>query len=177
MFKITDAKKNEIDIPEKKTVTLYDNTLSKFLNDFEEKIKGLKNIYKITILKWNREKGNPQKQNEIIAEANLPKKRNELKKLYRNMMDVIKNKLQKENQKYYYIQILKILDKYKKIIITKKENEEQKKLDEQSKERENKEKLKDKNIKNKNGKSSIINIAIFLIPLAYFGWWYYSNSK
>ena len=177
LFKITDAKKNEIDIPEKKTVTLYDNTLSKFLNDFEEKIKGLKNIYKITILKWNREKGNPQKQNEIITEANLPKKRNELKKLYRNMMDVIKNKLQKENQKYYYIQILKILDKYKKIIITKKENEEQKKLDEQSKERENKEKLKDKNIKNKNGKSSIINIAIFLIPLAYFGWWYYSNSK
>lgn len=66
------------------------------MNDFEEKIKGLKNIYKITILKWNREKGNPQKQNEIIAEANLPKKRNELKKLYRNMMDVIKNKLQKK---------------------------------------------------------------------------------
>ena len=65
LFKITDAKKNEIDIPEKKTVTLYDNTLSKFLNDFEEKIKGLKNIYKITILKWNREKGNPQKQKKI----------------------------------------------------------------------------------------------------------------
>ena len=119
MYRITESKKNEIDIPEKKTVTLYDNTLSKFLKDFEDKIKELKNLYIITIIKRYLEH-DPKKQREIIIKANIPKKRNELKKIYRNMMDVIKNKLQKENQKYYYILILKILDKYKKIKIKEK---------------------------------------------------------
>jgi hypothetical protein len=177
MYRITESKKNEIDVPEKKTTTLYDKTLSKFLKDFENKIKELKNLYIITIIKRYLEH-DPKKQKEIIIEANLPKKRNELKKLYRNMMDVIKNKLQKENQKYYYILILKILDKYKKI----KNKEKKEALNNIEKEniknkeiQKEKEKEKDKNLKQNTRYFN--NLIITLAPLAYLGYYILNYFK
>ena len=175
MYRITESKKNEIDVPEKKTTTLYDKTLSKFLKDFENKIKELKNLYIITIIKRYLEH-DPKKQKEIIIEANLPKKRNELKKLYRNMMDVIKNKLQKENQKYYYILILKILDKYKKIK-NKEKKEALKNIEKENiKNKEiQKEKEKDKNLKQNTRYFN--NLIITLAPLAYLGYYILNYFK
>ena len=174
MYRITEKEKNDIDVPEKKTVTLYDNTLSKFLKDFEDKIKNLKNLYIITIIKRGEEKGHPKKQDEIVLEANVPKKRNELKKLYKNMMNVIKNKLQKENKKYYYILILKILDKYKKI--TPKEQKEKKNAYMKMKEKEiiknkkiqkdkEKEKDKEKKLEQKKSYSTLSNLVKTWAPL------------
>ena len=173
MYRIIEIEKNAINVPEKKTVTLYDNTLSKFLKDFEDKIKNLKNLYIITIIKRYLEK-DPKKQKEIVLEANIPKKRNELKKLYRNMINVIKNKLQKENQKYYYISILKILDKYKKITpkekkdayMKMKEKEIIKNKEIQKETQKENEKEKVKKLEQKES-SSIISYLVFSLPLIF----------
>ena len=117
MQKIIKKIKNRIDkinIPEKKIVTKCDITLSKFLTDFEEKIKKLQKSY-INILT------NKQKNNDKIIEF-----KNEIKKIYKDMIKIIKEKLEKPNQKYYYNIILKIIKKYEYInnedIIPKKLN-------------------------------------------------------
>ena len=119
----------------------------------------------------------PSKREQIIYEANLPKKRNELKKVYHDMIDVINKKLkEKENQKYYYILILNILKKH--------ENIEQKEIkgtlklyknNLKNQEKDNKIKaIKAAKRKEKNSwPSNIGNLLIFLLPLAFAG--YYLN--
>lgn len=61
---------------------------------------------------------------EFILKANTPKKRNEVKKTFTDLMILIKNKLETQHQKYYYSLILQILSKYKNI----NEDEIQKKM-------------------------------------------------
>ena len=75
----------------------------------------MKKCYIETLIKRHFEKY-PSKKKQIIYEANLPKKRNDLKKVYHEMMKVINEKLkEKDNQKYYYILILNILKKHENI--------------------------------------------------------------
>ena len=182
IYRITEKKKDDISFPEKKTVTIYDNILSQFLSDFEEKIKNLKNCYINTLIKRQLEK-DPNKRIAIILEANLPKKRNEVKKVYKNMSNIIDNKLDNENKKYYYIEILKILQKYD--VITDTEIKDDMKiykinLKKQKNKQENKNDkiIKEKNVKqNKKGSYNIVNVAIFLIPLIYAGYFTLTNLK
>ena len=84
------------------------------------------------------------------------------------MMDVIKNKLQKENQKYYYILILKILDKYKKIK-NKEKKEALKNIEKENIKNKEIQKEKDKNLKQNTRYFN--NLIITLAPLAYLGYY------
>ena len=172
IYKITEKKKNDIDIPEKKTITIYDNTLNQFLKDFEEKIKNLKQGYIEALIKRHYEK-RPSKKREVIITINLPKRRNELKKTYREMTEVINNKLEKENQKYYYKLILEILKKYE--TINNQELDKELKIQGQ--------KYKDKLAKKykKKGKNNctpfISQLFIVLIPIIFALYYLMSNAK
>ena len=114
MYQITEKLKNDINIQESNKATSFDEILNKFLINFEEKIVNLKKCYIDTLVKRHLEK-DENKKKEIILKANLPKRRNELKKVFRAMNETINDKLEKENQKYYYILILNILKKYENI--------------------------------------------------------------
>ena len=180
IYKITENSKNKINIPEKKIVTIYDNTLNQFLKDFEDKIIILKKCYIETLIKRHLEKY-PSKKKQIIYEANLPKKRNELKKVYRDMMEVINKKLNdKDNQKYYYILILNILKKH--------ENIEQKEINDALKLYKNHLKNQEKGNKNKGIKKSktkekkswsfnMGNLLVFIIPMAFAAYYLNTNIK
>ena len=180
IYKLTENNKNKINIPEKKTVTIYDNTLNQFLKDFEDKIIILKKCYIETLIKRHFEKY-PSKKKQIIYEANLPKKRNDLKKVYHEMMKVINEKLkEKDNQKYYYILILNILKKH--------ENIEQKEINGEIKLYKNSLKNKEKYNKNKaikkskkneknNWSAHIGNLLIFLIPMVFAAYYLNTNIK
>ena len=74
----------------------------------------LKQSYINTLIKKHFEKGQNDKK-QIILKADLPKKRNEIKKIYREMIKLVTTELEKDYQKYIYILILKILEKYKSI--------------------------------------------------------------
>ena len=172
LYRITEKKKNDIEIPEKKTITLYDNALNQFLKDFEEKIINLKKGYIEALVKKHFEKL-PSKKREIVLAINLPKRRNELKKTYREMIEVISKKLEKENQKYYYIVIMEILKKYE-IIQNQEINNEHKILAQKYKN-----KLEKKNKKKGKNYCNYFSSALFLIVIPAFFITYYlmSNAK
>ena len=144
------------------------------------KIIILKKCYIETLIKRHFEKY-PSKKKQIIYEANLPKKRNDLKKVYHEMMKVINEKLkEKDNQKYYHILILDILKKH--------ENIEQKEINDElklyknnlkNKEKENKNKVIKKSKKNEknNWSVNIGNLLIFLIPMAFAAYYLNTNIK
>ena len=180
IYRITEKKKNDINIPEKKKETSYDPTLNKLLEEFEEKISNLKKCYIDTLVKKHFEKM-PSKKNQIILEANLPKKRNELKKVYRDLSEIIDNKLENDNKKYYYILIMNILKKYENIeekdlngvIKLYKKN-----INVLEKDNKNKGRKRDK-IKDKKSCNTYIGnlLMIFLIPLIFIAYYLYANKK
>ena len=180
IYRITEKKKNDINIPEKKKETSYDPTLNKLLEELEEKISNLKKCYIDTLVKKHFEKM-PSKKNQIILEANLPKKRNELKKVYRDLSEIIDNKLENDNKKYYYILIMNILKKYENIeekdlngaIKLYKKN-----INVLEKDNKNKGRKRDK-IKDKKSCNTYIGdlLMIFLIPLIFIAYYLYANKK
>ena len=172
IYRITEKKKNDIEIPEKKTITLYDNALNQFLKDFEEKIINLKKGYVEALVKKHFEKL-PSKKREIVNLINLPKRRNELKKTYREMIELINKKLEKENQKYYYMLILEILKKYE-IIQSQEINNEHKILAQKYKNKlEKKNKKKGKNYWNYFSSS----LFLIIIPTFFITYYLMSNAK
>ena len=172
IYRITEKKKNDIEIPEKKTITLYDNALNQFLKDFEEKIINLKKGYVEALVKKHFEKL-PSKKREIVNLINLPKRRNELKKTYREMIELINKKLEKENQKYYYMLILEILKKYE-IIQSQEINNEHKILAQKYKNKlEKKNKKKGKNYWNYFSSS----LFVIVIPTFFITYYLMSNAK
>ena len=68
IYKLTENNKNKINIPEKKIVTIYDNTLNQFLKDFEDKIIILKKCYIETLIKRHFEKY-PSKKKEKLKKS------------------------------------------------------------------------------------------------------------
>ena len=93
IYIITEKRKNKIIIPEKKSVTKYDDTLTEFLADFDKSIKNLKHYYILTLVKILIAKDDEEKR-KIIIQSNLPKLRNKVKKVYKEMTRVIKKKSQ-----------------------------------------------------------------------------------
>ena len=117
MYNITNKFQGKINLPEKYTLTIYNDILKKYLNELENKIIIMKNGYIETLVKKHFEKDENKKM-EIILKSNIPKKRNDVKKVYKQMIDVIKskkNELGVQSQKYYYLLIIEILKKYKAI--------------------------------------------------------------
>jgi hypothetical protein len=198
LYEITDELQNRINLKEEYTVTIYKNTLDKYLKDLEDLIIDMKQKYILTLIKKHFEK-DPNKKKQIIIEANIPKTRNSVKRTFKELIMFIKNNLELPNRKYYYLQILNILNKYEVI----GEDEIKKMIKLNKKKRLNRlnngingiEEGKDLKKGNKNGlkkyndkekdswimakKSSGISFKIFtfVIPLFYIANYVYANFK
>ena len=100
--------KNDINIDAK---NINDN-LNKKIKEFEESIKELKNIYiyginNVQLISIEKDKIN------FIKKLNLTKKRNNVKKIYKEIITLLKNN--KENNTNYYQKIIDMLKIYQKI--------------------------------------------------------------
>ena len=146
--------KNKFNFNDKKII-INDNNLKRKIIDLEESIKDLKSIYIYGL--YNIQLIS-DKQNKInfIKKLNLTKKRNKVKKIYKEILFIINNDINKNN-----------IDIYQKVIDILK----------------NYEKLNDEDIKN-NNKININKILRFLItmyiiflPIIFIINYLYSNSK
>ena len=197
MYNITNKRKNKINLPEIKGVTIYDNTLQLYIKELEEKINIMKKAYIKTLIEKHFEK-DENKKLEIILKANISKKRNDVKKIFKQIMDLIKTKLKEQNQKFYYLIILKILNQYKSINddeikqmmkLYRQKRANKKYIIQSNKNNFNNYKYNnDNNDNNNNGNNDWINqqnskkgiifkIFTVLIPLAYIINYGYSNFK
>jgi hypothetical protein len=114
MIDITNKRKNRINEKENNQPTIHINNLNEYMKELEDKLILMKKGYIETLVEKHFEKNKDNKK-EIILKANIPKKRNEVKRIFKKLMGYIKDKLELPNQKYYYILILNILKKYKNI--------------------------------------------------------------
>ncbi len=185
MYKITNKRKNKIKEKEKNSSTIYINKLNEYMKELEDKILAMKKGYIETLVEKHFEK-DKNKKKEIILKANIPKKRNEVKRLFNEFMEYIKDKLEPQHQKYYYLLILKILNKYKNI--NNDEIKEEKKLFNKKKlngkiKNEGKDDIKynydDYNwIRQQNSKRNVsFYLFSILIPLAYIINYIYAYGK
>ena len=194
MYEITNKRTNRIKEKEKFTQTIYINNLNAYLKELEDKIILMKKNYINTLVKKHFEKDNNKKM-EIILKANISKNRNDVKKIFKKLMGYIRDKLEPENQKYYYLQVLKILNNngYKTISKDELRNElvlyRQKIFSNQingnvkkKKKEENKDANKDSDdtiwINQQNEKKGIFfKVFAALLPLAYIVNYAYANFK
>ena len=115
LYDITNNRQIKIKSEGKYNNTKNKKILDKYIKELEDKIIEMKNLY-IKILNKNHFEKDKKKSEKIIKEANVPKKRNEVKKIYKELISLISHKIKsEENKKYYYLFILKLLKKYKKI--------------------------------------------------------------
>ena len=181
---ITNNRKNKINEQEKNIITIYCNNLNEYLKELEDKINLMEKGYIETLVKKHFEK-DKNKKLEIIIKANISKKRNDVKKIFTKLMRYIKNNLEPANQKYYYILILKILDKYE--IINEEEINKTIKLFKPKKHNKlNLNKSNDYNSEfdnnewinqNYSKKGWGFKIFAFVLPIAYFINYIYANIK
>ena len=182
MYKIINKANNRIKIPEKKLANKYDTEVDKYLKELEEKIKIMKIKYITTIIQKHFEKDKSKKL-EIILKANIPKKRNEVKKCFNELFSLIKNNLEPQHQKYYYILILKMLKQYEdlseKEIKMKAKEYKKNKLKKRIKEENKNENIDDSewNVEYKQKRGYLFRFISFLIPIAFVVNYAYSNFK
>ena len=186
MSKITNKRKNKIKEKEKNNPTIYINKLNAYLKELEDKIMAMKKGYIETLVEKHFEIDKDKKK-EIILKANIPKKRNEVKRKFIEFMRYIKDKLEPQNQKYYYLLILKILNKYKNInkeeinqtmkLLKKKAIDGKISKDKKDKEKDNK--YDDINLINQQNtkKGRIFKFFSLIIPFAYLFNYAYANFK
>ena len=158
------------------------------MKELEDKILAMKKGYIETLVEKHFEK-DKNKKKEIILKANIPKKRNEVKRLFNEFMEYIKDKLEPQHQKYYYLLILKILNKYKNInkdeikqtmqLFRKKNKDKQNKENDNKNLKNNKDNFDDINWINQQNtkKGMIFKFFSFMIPLAYILNYAYANFK
>ena len=190
MFNITNKAKNKIEVPEKYIITIFNNTINAYMKDLEEKIIAMKKAYIETLVKKHFKK-DKNKKKEIILKAKIPKRRNEVKKVFNQLMVLIKTKLEPKHQKYCYLLILKILEKYKiisgeeiaKIKILFKEMIDERKNNKKAIHNKQKKKVKynydDKKWIDQNKSRIGFTFKAFsiIIPLAYIINYAYANFK
>ena len=187
MIDITNKRKNRINEKENNQPTIHINNLNEYMKELEDKLILMKKGYIETLVEKHFEKNKDNKK-EIILKANIPKKRNEVKRVFKKLMGYIKDKLEVPNQKYYYILILNILKKYKNINKDEMKEEiqiykKQKSICKIKKSGENKGKDKDNYDdynwiyqQNKKGGMGFYIFSI-IIPLAYVINFVFSNNK
>ena len=187
MIDMTNKRKNRINEKENNQPTIHINNLNEYMKELEDKLILMKKGYIETLVEKHFVK-NKDKKKEIIIKANIPKKRNEVKRIFKKLMGYIKDKLELPNQKYYYILILNILKKYKNINKDEMMEEiqlykKQKSIRKIKKSGENKEKIKDNYddynwiIQQNKKKGMGFYIFSIIIPLAYVINFVFSNSK
>ena len=183
MYNIANNHHNKINLKEKNCISIYINKLNEYMKELEDKIIQMKKTYIITLIKKHFEK-NENKKIKIKLEANIPKKRNEVKKVFNQLMELIRNNLEIQHQKYCYIQIMKILEKYK-AINDDEINKIKKLIQHKKNNKRKKEKGNDKNNNdNRNwiysqasNKKVMFKIFSFIIPFAYIINYIYANIK
>ena len=177
MINITNSRKNKINEQEKNIITIHCNNLNEYLKELEEKINLMKKGYIETLVKKHFEKDKNKKM-EIILKANISKKRNDVKKIFKKLMRYIDNNLEPANQKFYYILILKILNQYE-IINEDEINKTMKIFKQKNKIIKNKESAINTDInpefdnnvwisQNYSKKGNAFKVFAFLLPFAYF---------
>ena len=101
LYDITNNRQIKIKSEGKYNITKYKKILDKYIKKLEDKIIEMKNLY-IKILNKNHFEKDKKKSEKIIKEANVPKKRNEVKKIYKELMYLISHKIKSEENKKYY---------------------------------------------------------------------------
>ena len=90
---------------------IINNEIDKKISELEKKVKELKEAY-IYGLKKIRFKSNENDKNNLIKKLNLTMKRNNMKRIYKEIVDILNNNNIDEK---YYQNIIDILKKYEKI--------------------------------------------------------------
>ena len=184
MIHIANKYKDEIDDAPNESNTKYKDILNRYINDLEYKIKTMKNGYLLTLIKKHYCNDINLKR-KIMIEGNIPKKRNEVKICFNELISFIKNKFKGDGdiQKYYYIIIINILNKYENIsdddIIMAKKLYKENKLDTLNYVEENTDKnIKEDNLwvrqKRVNKKTKVFTTFAVALPLAYILTYFYN---
>ena len=144
MYNITSKRKNKINVKEKNVLTVFNNKLNADLEKLKNKIVDMKKNYIEALIKKHFAK-EKNKKKEVILRANIPKRRNEVKRIFLELITFIENKLEPNHRKYYYMLILNIITKYKNI----SDNEMKKNIP------KIRQKMKDKKIKEEKNNKKI----------------------
>ena len=191
MHNITSKRKNKINAKEKNVLTVFNNKLNADLEKLKYKIIEMKKAYIVALIKKHFEKKKNKKM-EVILRANIPKRRNEVKKIFIELITFIKNKLEPYHRKYCYMQILNIITKYKNISdneMTKNIPKIRQKINGKKIKQEKNNKKIIKNDANYNyedkiwivqynsKKNFILRLFAVFLPLAYITNFIYSNFK
>ena len=185
MIYIIEKYKDEINEAPNNANTKYNSLLVKYIKDLECKILALKNAYLITSIKKHY-CNNEKDKKKIIIQGNIPRKRNEVKICFKELVSFTKNRFKNNAgiQKYYYMQILNILNKYENIsdedIQMAKKLYKENQLDKLNYIEENNiENNKEENVwirQKKSNSSKIFRIFTVALPLAYIITYLYTNS-
>lgn len=167
--------KNDLINKEKLNNDCYE--MDKKLKLFEDKIAELKNRYIYTLIKKHYIKDKNQK-NIFIKQMNISNNRNEAKKLYKEVLFLMINKINDNNlKKNYYEKIKNILKNYEKINsndLYETKNKVKKELNnENNKNNKNNESNKNNNKIIKDGK----RIFSFLLPVMFIANYFMNNNK
>ena len=106
--------KNKINVKETCIPTNYKNILDEYCKELENEVAK----FKLRYIKKKKKKHYTKDKNkriQIVNDSNLAKKRNDVKKIFKELISLLQNKLELPNQKYYYLIIIKLLMKYKDI--------------------------------------------------------------
>ena len=146
--------------------------MNKIIKELEENVKELKNIYIYALIKKHLIKDKFEKK-YFIKNLNLSSKRNKIKRIYKDIINILNNKINdSEINKNYYNKMIDILKKYETI------NDEEIKEEKYKKNSPN-EIIKNINI---NNNKNIINnnkkkIFVFLLPMMFIINYFANNFK
>ena len=145
--------------------------LNKKIKELEENVKELKNIYIYVLIKKHLIKDKLEKKN-FIKNLNISSKRNKIKRIYKDIINILNNKINdSEINKNYYNKMIDILKNYETI------------NDNEIKEEKYKNNSPNEIIKNINNNNKyIINdnkkkIFVFLLPMMFIINYFVNNFK
>ena len=155
--------------------------IDKTIKIFDKKLSELKNDYLYTLVKKHYIKDKIQKK-KFIKEMGISGKRNEVKKIYKNICFILNNKINVTNIKKNYIdKIINLLKLYDKI--SEKDLHEMKQIiknemNNKNKENKNEEKREEKKeIKKEKNKMETKKLFAFMIPVMFIANYLMNNIK
>ena len=192
MIHLTEKNINMIDKEPINSDNKYNDIIDNYINYLENDLSNMKNGYIYALVKKHYYK-NEHLKKRILIQANIPQKRNNVKKCYNELTTLINNKLEndEENQIYYFNIILEMLKKYENIsdndlLIAKKMYKENK-LETLKKDKilikDIKNEDEDNNIENgwikqrKTSKMNPMKLIIVVLPLAFASFYIYNLFK
>ena len=192
MIHLTEKNINMIDKEPINSDNKYNDIIDNYINYLENDLSNMKNGYIYALVKKHYYK-NEHLKKRILIQANIPQKRNNVKKCYNELTNLINNKLEndEENQIYYFNIILEMLKKYENIsdndLLVAKKMYKENKLETLKKDKilikDIKNEDEDDNIKNgwikqrKTSKMNPMKLIIVVLPLAFASFYIYNLFK